>query len=316
MTWADVLCGRSRLGDPLAHVVDSLLEQARTGWPLWRAGHDALHAVRLKTLVDRGQQILVQTNPGRTRSVHAAVDPASIAARPCFLCPENLPHEERGIGWQDLVLLPNPHPIMERHLTIPAREHQPQALRGRGADLVLLAQDLGEAMVALYNGPRCGASAPDHFHFQACAATLPAFGLVASGPQLRRHHAVSGFGRSFVALIDPDAARLGERIEAAIAAWGNVHPGEGEPMCNVIARWREGCGTALFFPRRAHRPAAFHASGERHIGVSPAAIEMAGILVVTDAASFNRLDAAAARAIYEEVSPTPREFAAFLERIS
>ena len=316
MSWDDVILAEADPGTDLRPALERLFQEARAGWPLWRAGDEALHGVKVKTIVDRGQRVLVQTNPGRSRSVHAAVDPTSVAARPCFLCAENLPPGECGVAWRDLVLLPNPHPIVPRHLTIPSRRHEPQALRGRAHDLVGLARGLGEGMVVLYNGPRCGASAPDHFHFQAGVASMPALELVTPDPALDGRQAISSFGRHFVALFDADADRLVERIENALAAWGHVHPDQGEPMCNVLVHWQRALGTALFFPRRAHRPAAFFARGEQHIGVSPAAIEMAGILVVTDAVSFERLDAHAARAVFEEVSAAPREFAAFLELLS
>jgi hypothetical protein len=86
-------------------------------------------------------------------------------------------------------------------------------------------------------------------------------------------------------------------------------------MCNVLVRWQGARGTALFFPRRAHRPRVFFAEGDARIGVSPAAIEMAGILVVSDHESLERLDAAAARTVFEDVSPAADEFAAFLEKM-
>lgn len=315
MTWDDVLFATAAPDSDLQPLLAQLFERAQETWPLWRAGHDALGEVQLKAVFDRGHRVLVQTNPGRSRSVHAAVDPASIAARPCFLCPAQFPPGECGIAWRDLALLPNPHPIVERHLTIPSRRHEPQTLTGRTADLVALAQGLGEAMTVIYNGPRCGASAPDHFHFQACAATIPALELLPQDPPIPGQLPISSFGRHFLALFDADASSLAARIADAVAAWGEVRPGDGEPLCNVLVRWQARHGTALFFPRRAHRPAAFFATGKERIGVSPAALEMAGILVVTDDESFARLDARAARAVYEEVSPTPREFAAFLEQL-
>ncbi|NJD10965.1 MAG: DUF4922 domain-containing protein [Gemmatimonadetes bacterium] len=315
MTWDEVLTATAPSGHDLRPLLDLLFAQAQDTWPLWRAGHDALHAVKVKAISDRGHRVLVQTNPGRSRSVHAAVDPASIAARPCFLCPENFPPGECGLAWRDLALLPNPHPIVERHLTIPSRAHEPQALAGRTGDLVQLARDLGEGMAVIYNGPRCGASAPDHFHFQACAATAPALELLPHDPPVPGMLPFSSFGRHFLALFDAEPAALAARIAAAFAAWGRIRPGAGEPLGNVLVRWQAGHGTALCFPRRAHRPAAFFAHSARRIAVSPAALEMAGILVVTDAESFERLDARAARTIYEDVSPTPQEFAAFLEQL-
>lgn len=318
MTWEDVVIETVAGSQDLAAAVDRLFARAESGWELWREGHQALGNVVVRTHGDGAERVLVQHNPARRRSVHAAVDAAAIAARPCFLCPASFPPGECGVAWQDLVLLPNPFPIVRRHLTIPTREHQPQALTGRARELVLLAQALGESMCTLYNGPRCGASAPDHLHFQAGLAALPAFELVDASPHAATLglHAFTSFGRRFVALVDDDVARLGDRIEHALAAWGGgVQGGHEEPMCSVLVRWKHDVGTALFFPRRAHRPRVFFEQGDARIGVSPAALEMAGILVVSDPESMERLDAAAARTVYEDVSPTADDFAAFLERI-
>ncbi|MEW6753758.1 MAG: DUF4922 domain-containing protein [Candidatus Latescibacterota bacterium] len=316
MTWQGVLIDSAEPGTDLRPALTRLFERARETWPLWRAGQDALASVRVKELRDGDGRVLVQTNPGRSRSVHAAVDPAPIAARPCFLCPQSFPPGECGVAWGDLALLPNPFPVLVQHLAVPSLRHEPQALAGRATDLVHLAQGLGSGMVAFYNGPRCGASAPDHFHFQACAAVVPAFELLPPEGPARGPHAITSFGRRFVALVDDDAARLAARIEAALHAWGSLQTTrEGEPMCNVLVRWQGSHGTALFFPRRAHRPAVFHADAAERIAVSPGTIEMSGILVVPDALSFQRLDARAARSVFEDVSPTPPQFAAFLEQI-
>lgn len=315
MTWEEALVFDAEPGDDLRPVLDRLFEHAGANWPLWRAGADALQSVVMKELLAGDGRVLVQTNPGRRRSVHAATDAASIAARPCFLCPESFPPGECGIAWGELAILPNPYPIVARHLTIAARQHVLQSLPGRAHDLVRLAMGMGEDMVVFYNGPRGGASAPDHFHFQACADELPAFELLAGDP-VPGTYPVDSFGRRFVALLDSDAARLASRIEAALVAWGEVQPSPGhEPTVNVLVRWQQDHGTALVFPRRAHRPRVFHAEGDDRIGVSPAALEMAGILVVTDEASYERLDEESARAVFEEVSPTPQQLAALMERI-
>lgn len=316
MTWEDVLVETAAHTGELTGAVDRLFERAQASWPLWREGHEALAAVHQKTLGSGAERIIVQHNPARRRSVHAAVDPAAIAARPCFLCPGSFPEGETGVAWRDLALLPNPFPIVQRHLTIPSLEHRPQALAGRAQELVELAQALGESMVVLYNGPRCGASAPDHFHFQAGAAgSLPALEVAAAHAHDGALAGITSVGRRFAVLYDADPGALGERVEYALGAWGRVHHAEGEPLCNVVVQWQGGQGSALFFPRRAHRPYAFFAEPSERIGVSPAALEMAGILVVSDHDSFVRLDERAARTVYADVSPTAQEFAAFMEKV-
>src|SRR6476620_468632 len=159
MSWERIL-QIDKPDTPLRKRIDELFAQQRATWPMLRDGEVALDQLEKKTLVDAGNSIIVQVNPARRRSTLANTDVKAIAARACFLCPENMPPEERGVSFEDLVLLPNPFPILPLHCTIANREHQPQQIRGRVATFLHLAHDLGPDMVALYNGPRCGASAP------------------------------------------------------------------------------------------------------------------------------------------------------------
>src|SRR6478752_6259049 len=173
MNWERIL-QNDRPGEPLRQRIEDLFAQQRATWPALCEGEAALARLQRKTLTEGDESVVVQVNPARRRSTLANIDTKAIAARACFLCPENMPPEERGVAFEDLVLLPNPFPVLPLHCTIANREHQPQQIRGRVATFLHLAHDLGPDMVALYNGPRCGASAPDHFHLQAArAADIP-----------------------------------------------------------------------------------------------------------------------------------------------
>ena len=59
-----------------------------------------------------------------------------------------------------------PHPIFPQHFTIPTRKHTPQLILPQWNDFLELTRRLAPFTV-FYNGPRSGASAPDHAHFQA-----------------------------------------------------------------------------------------------------------------------------------------------------
>src|SRR6478672_9966306 len=169
MSWERIL-QNDQPGEPLRQRIDDLFAQQRATWPTLREGEAALARLQRKTLTEGGESIIVQMNPARRHSTLANTDAKAIAARACFLCPENMPPEERGVAFENLVLLPNPFPILPLHCTIADRAHRPQELRGRIATFLHLAEEIGPDMAALYNGPRCGASAPDHFHLQAARA--------------------------------------------------------------------------------------------------------------------------------------------------
>lgn len=142
--------------------IESFISRQLEAWPEAAARFKALEAVETKRVGGYD----VQFNPARAVSTRAKVDAASIAARPCFLCARNRPKQQIAIEWEDMEILVNPFPIFPGHLTIAAKAHTPQTLRGRAEQMRRLSREL-PGYTVFYNGARCGASAPDHMHFQA-----------------------------------------------------------------------------------------------------------------------------------------------------
>jgi hypothetical protein len=284
--------------------VEELFARQIEEWPLLAAGVAALAGARTRDLSGDGSGPLVRHIPHRATSTTAKVDPASIAKRPCFLCRENLFPEQRGIPFgDDWTLLCNPFPIVARHLTIVHREHRDQRLAGRLGDLLDLAAAL-DGLFVLYNGPRCGASAPDHLHIQAGALEeLPVARLAgrASGP------ALDAWGARALLLRGTRAALVSE-AERALALLAAALPQEPEPWVNVVA-WRgpDAGFTLLLYPRAKHRPEAFH-RGE--LVVSPAAIDLSGLVVTPVERDFERLTGPDLRSVFDEVTIGETERAA------
>lgn len=153
--------------------VSPLFDRQLSVWPQAADNYKALHNVKTKTvdMPSNGHagapwHVNVQFNPARIVSTGAKMDAATIKKRPCFLCEANRPAVQEGLPWGDYTILINPFPIFPRHLTIPANAHVDQTILGRVADMARLALELPDYVV-FYNGKRCGASAPDHMHFQA-----------------------------------------------------------------------------------------------------------------------------------------------------
>jgi hypothetical protein len=300
---------RSQLGDSAA----ALLEQQRRSWPLLAQGYAALAAVETRRLQVRASMVTAQHNPARRVSTTADVAAAAAGRRPCFLCPQQLPPEEKGIAFgAELVLLCNPFPILDRHLSIVHREHVPQRLAGRVDTMLALAQALGPDYFVLYNGPRCGASAPDHFHFQAARRVLPIEEDAAELSLERAAGSSAAADAGFWVLEPRDRARsvlvlrassrdgLRRWIEAFVAALPAA--GQDEPLLNIVCAVDQGSLSAYVFPRARHRPSSFDANGDERLVVSPGAIDMAGVLVVPDRDDFVRLDAEKVARVYAEVS--------------
>jgi len=230
------------------------------------------------------------------------VDPLSVAERPCFLCLDNLPPEERGIGYGELVILPNPYPILPRHLTIASREHVPQRLAEHIDELLSLAKDCGDGMLVLYNGAQCGASAPDHFHFQASSmANAPLFQEVPGLGEKDTIEAYSGFGRRMIICQDQKAEKVEAFIVRSLQVLTALGSKDDEPLINMMAIYRGDRYIVFLIPRAKHRPECYFAEGDARLSISPAAIEMTGILVAADKDSFERTDEQKAFEIYDEV---------------
>jgi len=151
----------------LQQQASALFEDQKQTWPLLGENWKGLAFANLRVVEFPGFTIRVQFNPKRITSSAARVDRDSIARRKCFLCPENRPPEERhvpfGSGYE---ILCNPFPIFNEHFTIARREHTPQVIDTEFGNLLYLSRELPE-LVVFYNAPNCGASAPDHMHFQA-----------------------------------------------------------------------------------------------------------------------------------------------------
>ena len=256
-----------------------------------------------------GAEVLVRHIPHRVTSTTAAVDRESIAKRPCFLCAANLPPEQKGLAWGDgFTFLCNPFPIVGRHLTVVHQEHRPQQIAGQVGTMLDLAAALPGFFV-IYNGPQCGASAPDHLHLQAGSRDgLPIVRETAgkAGP------AIEAYGvRAF--LLRGARQRVVGETERALSHLAAVTGREGEPWCNAAA-WREGDGSfaLVLYPRSKHRPEAFH-SGD--LAVSPATIDMSGILVAPFLRDFERLSGDDVAAVYREVTLGAGEFRDVVERL-
>jgi hypothetical protein len=295
------------LGDRVA----ALIRHQTANWPMLRDGYQALVQVKTRRLENpeaAGSFVIVQHNPARIRSTAASVDQASVQSRKCFLCPENLPAQEMGLEYgHDLIIACNPFPVLDRHLSIIHRRHVAQQLDGQMETLLELARDLGPGYLVLYNGPRCGASAPDHLHLQACSRRLlpieSSLGDVGQSGSLSFAIGIfEDFGRNVIVLRGSRAGDLSAAVNQLLANFAHATGDESEPMINIISTHRDGLYTVYVFPRARHRPACFFAEGDKRITVSPGAIDMAGVIVVPREEDFARVGARQAYEIFSEVS--------------
>lgn len=320
MSWREkIVRGDVVGGGPWRDRLGKYLSWSASRWPRLADAITGLEAVRTREITVGQRTLLLQWNPARAVSSTAKVDAASIAARPCFLCPQNLPPEETGLAFgPDWVVLPNPAPILPLHLVVASLDHVMQDIMDALPAMIGLAEAADGAATAVYNGPRCGASAPDHLHFQVVAAdVLPEERHVRAalsrgdtpGKLLLQRSGLTiwsaeGASRVILGLYgrrDPVERELVAAIELLRES---AAPGEAEqePLLNLVVTSREERIVALLFPRGAHRPAAFFAEGPEKRVISPGVIDMAGVVVAVRQDDHSALDGDAIAKIFDEVT--------------
>jgi hypothetical protein len=207
-------------------------------------------------------------------------------------------------------------PVFTPHFTISHLDHRPQTITEQINAFLLLMADFGSGWTVLYNGPRCGASAPDHHHFQAVpSGQMPVereileeerFTLMTTVNHCLLYRA-KDLGREVVVLEGDDLTAVGNAFRRFLVALGKTLSTAEEPMINIAGSHKKGKGEkgkwrVVIFPRRKHRPDAFFREGGARVVVSPGAIDMGGVLITPVEKDFEQLDAASIEAIYQEVS--------------
>ena len=298
--------------------------------------YQALSGVEVKDMTIDGFPAKLFFNPARVRSVMADISPEALQKRACFLCPDGVEEHQLTHNWDSptghtYYIRVNPFPIFSPHFTVSSSVHERQELLPHLESMLHLAKELPE-MTIFYNGPMCGASAPDHMHFQAVPRhSLPiedhfdtnyANAILVQETDLQTHLAAV---KKVLAMgtIPEEASQTGSLTAGA------SHTEEYEPRWNIVS-WYEpaqqvdgvppigrpnglldaslsdiGKFNTIVFFRKESRPMCFFAPEEERILFSPATVEMAGIGIVANRESFDRLTPDKLRDIIREVADTP-----------
>lgn len=299
-----------------------LLKRQRRHWAAAEVNYNALSQVRVKELHFDDFTIKVQFNPARIVSSAAKVDSKSIQERKCFLCANNRPKEQEGLFWGDeYTVLVNPFPIFPRHLTIPVNRHEDQRILHRYEDMLDLAQGLDEFTI-FYNGPKCGASAPDHMHFQAGNRGFlpierewrvvdrkqiyksPVSNLYVLDKYLRNTLVIESTSKN-------EALRIFETIYSMLP----VKEGEEEPMMNLLTWYENNCWITCMFPREKHRPSCYYAAEENNLLISPASVDFGGVFITPLEKDFDKISEVDIRTVFEEVSVNKEEMNKLVEHL-
>ncbi|RKD92846.1 DUF4922 domain-containing protein [Mangrovibacterium diazotrophicum] len=297
----------------LAVQIDKLINQQTREWKLARKNYDDLASVEKRSFQFDDFQIVAQFNPGRIHSSAAKTDRTSISERPCFLCKSNRPTEQAGVDFQGKYeVLINPYPIFEKHLTIVGYEHVPQHFEGRLLDMLVLAEALPD-FTLFYNGPKCGASAPDHFHFQAGGKNVMPVDrevtkrLESKAEQLANLNSTQVYAldevylRKLIVFTSTDSTELILFVERVLGLLPK-NENDDEPMMNILANFENGQWQVLLFPRERQRPCQYFKEGSEQILMSPASVEMGGLAILPRREDFEKITSADFIDIYKQVS--------------
>lgn len=310
------ISNQSDLGD----AAKELLEQQKTEWELLANGSKSLSTVEVKEFQFDGFSLKVQFNPGRIISTSAKVDPKSIKERKCFLCPQNLPPQQKGILYKDhYVVLCNPFPIFPEHFTIPGKEHKPQAIQGAFADMLEFSKDISKYYTVFYNGPKCGASAPDHFHFQAGDKNFMT--IDHDYPTLKQKYsqtmhdgndvqvyAIDDSLRKMLVFESGNIDVLADALEKFYIKYKAFVNTEEEPMMNVLSFYENDAWRVIILLRQKHRPSHYFIEGEEQIMLSPASVDLGGVCITPLEKDFNKITKEILSEIFKEVFVTEERF--------
>lgn len=298
--------------EPLSNLCQELLREQKAIWPQLREGHRALENALIRDIPHLEFTLKAQWNQKRIVSTGARLDPASIRARPCFLCRENLPEAQQAILYRETYfILCNPAPIFPQHFTITHIQHRPQAIHSALDAFLTLIQDFSPDFTVFYNGPRSGASAPDHLHFQAVpACAMPVEGDLHAQGRLQMIKQVRdidifqavNLGRSMLMLEGAKKNSILSVLSDIISAMKTDGYADNEPMMNLLGSYRGNRWRILLFPRRRNRPSVYDRPGDDRILISPGGVEMGGFFITPVEKDFRILDAELVKTVFKDVS--------------
>lgn len=289
---------------------------------------DARHRFRdLKHVETRqfSDQLKLQWNPARIVSTGAKIDKKTLGERPCFLCDKNRPKEQMSKQIDEKFhLLVNPFPILPVHFTIPARKHQPQLIYKNYGEMHRFISLHSDLMV-FYNGPKCGASAPDHLHFQA--GTNGILPLQTNWQRLSRNltdiislndEEKISVVRDFIVPAFVIISKSAESDEVLFRRLYKAMPQRGdetEPMMNIIS-WRKGEEfISVVIPREKHRPKAYFAEGDAQFVVSPGALDMSGLIITPREEDFRKLTEEKVLSLLQECGVSEEKMNAIIAKL-
>jgi len=314
------ILNRESVNGNLCRDVKLLFEEQKEEWPFLKQKFGNLSNVEVRTIKLGDFSAALQFNPDRIHSTSADIDKRLVQPGECFLCSANRPKEQRGIQYgKYFEILCNPYPILNDHFTIVKLKHSSQSLVLHLREFLNITKDLGTEFTLFYNGPRCGASAPGHMHFQAITKnTLPIekdFEIL-KGEFIKCKYSTDkisagiskNYGRYFIAIessSDKEIILFFKTLHAILKKI--TAPGQ-EPLMNVLANYENDLWRLIIFPRAKHRPSHYFEYAEKQILVSPASVDLGGLMITPRKEDFEKITKEILLEIFRQVTVTKEMF--------
>ena len=302
-------------------------------WTLACSNFRALKDVKVREIEVGGLTVKLQFNPARMISSAAKLNKEDIAKRRCFLCRENRPVEQimlkfEGRKNKKYDILVNPYPIFPDHLVIAKSNHTDQSIWHRYVDMLDLARKY-TGYTFFYNGPKSGASAPDHHHFQgapkglmplendvnACISkddvTLEYLTSVQDASLYHYKRFTTG-----VFVLRAETAKSAAKLFYRLLDCAELPEGEPEPLFNLFSWWADGEFRSIVVFRRSHRSHHYFSDGPDHLTMSPGCADMAGVFIVPVQDEYEKISSELLTEMVAEVSVSKDVESKMIERLT
>lgn len=297
-------------GETLIDRLRGLLDHQKDNWELAAENYKNLGSIITKDVVIENTLLKLQFNPERVKSTTADITKTPNIDQ-CILCEENLPDQQKLIRfYKEYYFLANPYPIFKEHFTIVKSKHTPQSILSYLNDLLLISRDVGERYAVFYNGPECGASIPHHLHFQM--GSKEAFPILNQLNQIEISLSIKKkkivlqsaelTRRSFLTIESNDAIEIMNCFSVIMNTLKNINPKIAEQKMNLVSIYDDKKWKLIIFLRKKHRPDFYFADGAKKIVVSPAAVDMSGLIILPREEDLHKLTDLKILDMFREVS--------------
>ena len=298
--------------------IHNFVSDQLSSWQLASGNFKALDNVLVREVEVGGLTVKLQCNPARMISSAAKLSKEDIAKRRCFLCVQNRPQEQiwqvfKPESGHEYHILVNPYPIFPDHLVIAMSEHTDQTIKGRYEDMLALAKAHPD-MTIFYNGPKSGASAPDHHHFQAAPASLIPLEIAVDAcledaPLQHFNKFTTG-----VFVIRSRSAEEATNVFYRLIDCAETPSGEPEPLFNLFTYYRDGEYRSIIVFRSRHRSHHYFSDGSDHLTMSPGCADMGGMFIVPVLEEYHKITPELLSEMVEEISLSPEDEARIIAR--